>query len=650
MPASVPLRACMTGLVLLNLVFVQLTGATSLHWLLPLYGLTAVAPFVVRFRSHVVYRFVWNAGVLAVFAQLVSHATGEQLRYVLEDGLVLAVLCQVHLINNLRSEQRPDLLFLNAFLIAIITGYLSRDLAFFAAFLLFVPLFVVGLQLWCVAQRSGGPDPGATRPIVLDGLRRAAWLLGACVVVFLFWPRDFERRGLIVMTDFDFSSSGGDQEIGFSNELKLERAGATRVSDRVVMTVELVRGASGDVPAHWRGAVLTGSNGTEWWPPASHDATFPDLRDEAWGESGGGLVRAGAARGPELRVQHVDPEANVLFAPLGANRLRYGQSIDPLRVRTSPGAIVRYGVPNLVRPDLGYDLVLGRERPRLGGSVEEHAGDTTPYTALPTSRKTLLAQSLANALVDEWPYPGDQHELVRLYRDHLARTFEYLPPGADGAAGSLDEFLSGAAGGHCEFFASALATMLRLVDVPCRVVTGYRSHDWDESGRLLTFRRRDAHAWVEVLDPAGGWYVVDPTPPASLEARVSLWRTLEDRIGAFWAELSTFDEEGRHAAFVWLAGLPRRAAGWSARHPWQALGWGGLVASLIGGLVVRRRRRTTPSLRRYRRALRRARLELAPGETPRELTQRARRSGLRAERLAELERATDEHEAARYAA
>ena len=87
------MRACMLGLVLVDLVFVQLTDAAPFAWLAPLYALTILAPVLAPLRKRLAYRAAWNVGVLAVFCVLVGHASGYELRYVLQDGLVLAALC-----------------------------------------------------------------------------------------------------------------------------------------------------------------------------------------------------------------------------------------------------------------------------------------------------------------------------------------------------------------------------------------------------------------------------------------------------------------------------------------------------------------------------------------------------------------------------
>ena len=216
MRGNTVLRACMLGLVLVNLVFVQLTEAASLTWLLPLYALTIFAPLLAPLRENVFYRMLWNLGVVGVFAVLVRHASSYDLRYVLQDGLVLAALCQVHLLNNLRSEQRPDLLFWNSFLIAVATGYLSQDLVYAFAFLAYVPLYVIGLQLLCVTRRQKNLEREPTRLIVRDGLLRSGALLVLTLAVFVLWPRDFHRPSLLA-GEFDFESTGDSLERAVSD-------------------------------------------------------------------------------------------------------------------------------------------------------------------------------------------------------------------------------------------------------------------------------------------------------------------------------------------------------------------------------------------------------------------------------------------------
>src|SRR5262249_22081590 len=148
---------------------------------------------------------------------------------------------------------------------------------------------------------------------------------------------------------------------------------------------------------------------------------------------------------------------------------------------------------------------------------------------------------------------AEQHVIVERMRAHLASRRDYLPPGAPNGAADVEEFVSGRAGGHCEFFATALTLMLRHVGIPCRLVTGFLSDDWDAQSRTLTIGRRDAHAWVEVKDPQGGWYTVDPTPATARAVRDESWLAeVQNFLLRAWERVVRFDEDARGRAVAWM--------------------------------------------------------------------------------------------------
>ena len=636
----------MQVLVLLNLVFVHMTGAAGMHWLAPLYVLTLGAPLMQRHREARAYRALWNAGVIGFFLLLLRHAQRAELANVLEDGLVLAVLCQVHLLNNLRSTQRPDLLFFNAFLIAIVGGFIHRGIGFPIAFFVFAPCFVVGLQL-LNATRGGRVLPApATRSLVADGARRAAVLLASSFLVFLFWPRDFEREALL-HDKLEFSKDGASElEVGFSEELVLERRGSVRIPDGPALRVRLLAGERSEVSSLWRGAVLDSIRAGKW-----RAAERLNTADEPWRGQGHGLVRAraGAPEGARVEVVRLDPNTKRLFAPLWASRVQLAprDARHPLHARAG-GAL-----DTAHRGEVRYELGLTRASAvELGGvRPTQLPVELAAYVELPAGRHVRVAKALAARLAKEATGDTEQHDTVALVEGYLARTYRYLPPGSAPAARTLDEFLEGRAGGHCEFFAAALATMLRSLGIPCRVVTGYRSSRWDSAGEVLLFGLRDAHAWVEVWDPRAGWYAVDPSPlPSETAGGASSWARLRARAHAAWDAVTSFDSARRAELFAWLTSLPARVVESARERPLAALLAGGLGLLCFTWCARRKRRRSPPSVYAYRRALRRADLRLLPGETPRELVARARSRGLADARVAALEEATRLHEAERYAA
>lgn len=94
----------------------------------------------------------------------------------------------------------------------------------------------------------------------------------------------------------------------------------------------------------------------------------------------------------------------------------------------------------------------------------------------------------------------------------------------------IEDFVKERPGGHCEYFATALALMLRSQGIPSRVVNGFVTNEYDSRGEYYRVRQRDAHSWVEAyIAPEylpetipygqedadwsrGGWLRLDPTP------------------------------------------------------------------------------------------------------------------------------------------
>jgi transglutaminase-like putative cysteine protease len=89
---------------------------------------------------------------------------------------------------------------------------------------------------------------------------------------------------------------------------------------------------------------------------------------------------------------------------------------------------------------------------------------------------------------------------------------------------ALERFVLEDRVGYCEYYATAMAVMLRATGVPARVAVGFlpgsvtEPADPDVEGSLTEFTvtTADAHAWVEVLFPDHGWVTFEPTPRSDL--------------------------------------------------------------------------------------------------------------------------------------
>ncbi len=89
-----------------------------------------------------------------------------------------------------------------------------------------------------------------------------------------------------------------------------------------------------------------------------------------------------------------------------------------------------------------------------------------------------------------------------------------LEPGVYGQH-TADEFWFDRKLGFCEHIASAFVVLMRALDVPARIVTGYQGGEMNAVDGYWTVRQSDAHAWTEVWHAGRGWVRVDPTGAVS---------------------------------------------------------------------------------------------------------------------------------------
>ncbi|HZA95670.1 MAG TPA: transglutaminase-like domain-containing protein, partial [Burkholderiaceae bacterium] len=107
---------------------------------------------------------------------------------------------------------------------------------------------------------------------------------------------------------------------------------------------------------------------------------------------------------------------------------------------------------------------------------------------------------------------GNDADRVRAALEHLRRGgYEYTLSPPRLGQNSIDDFLFDTRQGYCEHYASAFVFLMRALDVPARVVTGYQGGELNPVDGFMTIRQSDAHAWSEVWLQGRGWVRVDPT-------------------------------------------------------------------------------------------------------------------------------------------
>jgi transglutaminase-like putative cysteine protease len=98
--------------------------------------------------------------------------------------------------------------------------------------------------------------------------------------------------------------------------------------------------------------------------------------------------------------------------------------------------------------------------------------------------------------------------------NYLRANYGYtLNPKGSRAEESVEDFLFNLKEGHCGYYATSMAVGLRLVGVPCRIINGFGTGEYNRVGDYYIVRQKDAHSWVEAHFPGYGWVTFDPTPP-----------------------------------------------------------------------------------------------------------------------------------------
>jgi protein-glutamine gamma-glutamyltransferase len=239
-------------------------------------------------------------------------------------------------------------------------------------------------------------------------------------------------------------------------------------------------------------------------------------------------------------------------------------------------------------------------------------------------------------------------------------------------ADPLEDFLFAEKDGHCEYFASAAAILLRLGGVPTRYVNGFLGGEWNAMRGAVTVRENRAHSWVEAYLGREGWVRVDATPSQARNSHMGTLRQLLDSAELFWGRWVIEYSASQQFLLAQRLGqkLGLRSRGhFTGRGPTplskrQAIAIAGLVLVAVlvisqrkrllrwrkqGGVLTQEHRGGAAVVRIYQALIKRlssAGLPRRPSETPHEYLARIRDSGM--EGVPAFTRLTDAYASVRY--
>jgi transglutaminase-like putative cysteine protease len=628
--ASLAFRVATYLLALDGLAALQLAGLMGTVGT-ALVGLAILASW---WRDAVGARLPGGARLGQVVIVLAAASSALDLLYLAEsllDGFVrlLLFLLLYRLFTRRSLRDARDVGFL-AFFMLVAASSVTFDVAFLLVFLVFLVVGVWTFMLHHVlseAERGAAAGAVARAPLGrgLFGLSLAAsaGTLAITTAFFFVIPR-------VGQAALPLRARLGAMVSGFSERVELGAFGAIETDASVVMRVRFPEGPPQPerLPnLRWRGIAFDQFDGRSWRAARPEAVTLP-----RWV---GGQFEVSRYRGvgpfvaQEIYLEPIGTE--VVFA---APRV-LGFTLSTETIKLDDMGDVSVPLPTARLRYLAYSE-LESTPPRIpeGAAAGRLAPDLVErYTQLPPldPRVAALAREVAAG--------SGSHEAAARLSSFLSREFRYtLLLSRQTPLGPLEEFLFVRRSGNCEYFATALAVMLRSLGVPARLVNGFQRGEWNPYGRYFIVRQRDAHSWVEAWIDGVGWTTFDPSPRGAAEGGPGSIGLYLDALRLRWyrhiVNWSLHDQVSVAAAFqrgtaLWRQRL-REARPWSER-PGPARALGVLVAVGLAAVMLwraRRRRASAPASflpRFYERALRalaRRGLRPDPGETAREFLAR----------------------------
>ncbi|MEZ4298376.1 MAG: DUF3488 and transglutaminase-like domain-containing protein [Polyangiaceae bacterium] len=343
-------------------------------------------------------------------------------------------------------------------------------------------------------------------------------------VLFVIFP----RVGLSLLF---FSRGHAGRMVGFSNRVDLGEVGVLRSDPALAMRVEIPNlpdPPPSRLSLHLRGTALDAYDGRTW--------TQSDTGPKRPAEVELGIIpfenRPDTGLDPVMRIDLEPIDPPVIFLPQNASALRMrprGQLGGDFMTMVYKGAEGEYRYQPLDDRGLKYEVYVSHKKAVTFRDLA--TTERARYLALPADLPVRI-----RTLAKEWT-AGQTTPLAKAteIERRLRTGFVYdlnSPSGKDKQP--LDHFLFESKRGHCEFYSSAMAVMLRSVDVPTRNVTGFIGGTWNRYGRFYAVRNGDAHSWVEAYLDGEGWHTFDPTPPADAAPKSEL--------SGVWAQVRDFLE------------------------------------------------------------------------------------------------------------
>ena len=348
------------------------------------------------------------------------------------------------------------------------------------------------------------------------------------------------------------------QLTGFSDSVQLGVIGKLQQNNQTVMRVRIDRNDNPNLKRlYWRGIALDRFENNTW------KRTNQRYREPFTRTVGNRFVVDYARRDGALTVQTVYLEplnTNILFTL--ARPIVISSSATEVS-KDSEGGITAYPAAYDRTSYTVYSDTYVPPPDELRLDNEEYARRDYKYLVLPKVLDQRISQMATSWIRQENALT--RYDIAKAVEKHLQNDFGYSLDMKAGGADPLADFLFNVREGHCEYFATAMAVMLRTQGIATRVVNGFSQGEYNDAADVYVVKQKNAHSWVEVYFPGEKiWVAFDPTPyagqnPASAQGYfMGAVSKYMEALETFWIQyFVTYDDQEQRSLFSSLRSSAR---------------------------------------------------------------------------------------------
>lgn len=398
------------------------------------------------------------------------------------------------------------------------------------------------------------------------GLSAAALLLG--LVFFLLTPRLWMGAGNPFQ---DTQLVPSTPATGYSEKVQLRDFGKILESAAPVLELQLINEQTnkpvplyeylatlGQTEPLLRGTVLASYQDGEWYPVlVSQPGVFNHSK-----------IPFLEKKGPYIRqlIRLEATESRTIFSLTDPEYGRIEDNVGQIRIYRDTHTLTFTSNASFIRGAIRYYLAAPtrvespnppRYQVKTSSFETEQVQDpqrprrrrpTVDYKFLPPKLTYLieLAQQLkaraANAAAPDEPTPTQIADtIVSFLRDSGQFQYSLDQSRIDPSVDPIIDFLKNRKTGHCQYFATSLALLLRAVNIETRVVTGFKGGIERPEDGFIEVQQRHAHAWVEARLNGKDWVTLDATPfearaesVAAVGAGIRWYHSLFSNVASLW--------------------------------------------------------------------------------------------------------------------